>query len=110
MDKNEEMNNGVKSDQLKIGGQYTLNGVNLNPRHKDLLADNPYPLSGHFTYHKPTPEQIPCYNAINEAARTLADTIARNTPPGADQTAAIRLVVQAKMTANSAIATHPEHY
>jgi hypothetical protein len=57
-----------------------------------------------FSYHPPTPELIPAYNDLRAAAKEFADHILRCTPPGADQTAAIRKVREAVMTANAAIA------
>ena len=42
--------------------------------------------------------------AIREAAKNLAKVIVNNTPPSADQSAAIRLLRESVMTANSAIA------
>lgn len=57
-----------------------------------------------FTYHSPSPEQLPRYQNLREAGKHLALTILSNTPPGPDQTAAIRKVREAVMTANQAIA------
>jgi hypothetical protein len=57
-----------------------------------------------FTYHSPTPEQIPKYEAIRAKAKELGQVIVDNTPACADQTAAIRLLREAVMTANAAIA------
>lgn len=57
-----------------------------------------------FTYHPPTVVQIPRYDEIRKAARTFAQIVIINTPPGADQTAAIRKIREAVMTANAAIA------
>ena len=57
-----------------------------------------------FTYHSPTPEQFPKYEAIRAKAKELGHVIVNNTPSSADQTAAIRLLREAVMTANAAIA------
>lgn len=57
-----------------------------------------------FTYHAPTPEQLPKYAAINAAARAFAQAVIVNTDPCPDQSAAIRLIREARMTANSAVA------
>jgi hypothetical protein len=57
-----------------------------------------------FTYHKPTAEQLPKYEAIRAKAKELANVIVANTPACADQTAAIRLLREAVMTANASIA------
>lgn len=103
------MNNGVSETHTHNLVQH-INGVDLNPRNKELANDQAAKLLTHFHYHKPNSNTIPCYNAINEAAKLFAETIMKNTPPGPDQTAAVRKVVEAKMTANSAIATNPELY
>jgi hypothetical protein len=57
-----------------------------------------------FTYHAPTPEQIPRYEEIRAAAKLFALTILDNTPASADQTVAIRKVREAVFNANAAIA------
>jgi hypothetical protein len=57
-----------------------------------------------FTYHSPTPEQLPKYQMIRDAAHNLATVIVANTPSSADQTAAIRKIREATMTANASIA------
>ena len=57
-----------------------------------------------FTYHAPTPEQIPKYLEIREAGKELAKKILANVPAGADQSDAIRSVRNAIMTANAGIA------
>lgn len=60
-----------------------------------------------FTYHPPGEEDIPKYTAIRDKAKELAQVIVESTPLSADQTAAIRLLREAVMTANSAIACTP---
>lgn len=57
-----------------------------------------------FTYHAPTTDQIPKYQAIRDAAKAFALVLIANTPASADQTAAVRLLRQAVTTANQAIA------
>lgn len=57
-----------------------------------------------FTYHSPTDDQLPKYQAIRDAGMELARTIRDNSPASPDQTAAIRKVREAVMTANQAIA------
>lgn len=57
-----------------------------------------------FTYHAPTPDQLPKYEKIREAGKKLATVILENTPASADQSDAIRSVRNAVMTANAAIA------
>lgn len=58
-----------------------------------------------FTYHPPeNDDQRAAYGAIRERARRLVETILDCTPTCADQQAAIRLVREAVMTANAAVA------
>lgn len=57
-----------------------------------------------FSYHAPTDKQIAAYQVIRGTARSLAMVILENTPPSADQTAAIRKLRECVMTANAAIA------
>ena len=57
-----------------------------------------------FTYHPPTGDQPERYKAIRIAAMNLARVIDASCPPGADRTAAIRMVSEAVMTANASIA------
>ena len=91
-----EMNNGVAE------------GETQKPRPFGHLKDSEW--SRHFTYHKPNESQIPRYNAINEAAKKFAEVICENVPSSADRTAALRMVVNTKMTCNSYIATNPEQF
>ncbi len=57
-----------------------------------------------FKYHAPKPEQLPKYEALRESAKSFAKSIVELTPPGADQSAALRKVREAVMTANASIA------
>jgi hypothetical protein len=57
-----------------------------------------------FTYHPPVGHDVSDYLEIREAGRRFAETILARTPVGADQSAAIRKVREAVMTANAAIA------
>ncbi len=56
-----------------------------------------------FTYHAPTPEMQTHLIAVREAGKQLALAILNHTPSGPDQSAAIRKVREAVMTANAAI-------
>lgn len=56
-----------------------------------------------FTYHAPDENQLTELNNVRTAAKNLANAIARNTPPSADQSAAIRLLRECVMTANASI-------
>lgn len=57
-----------------------------------------------FQYHAPGGEQLAQYGRLREAAKRFAIAIVQNSPAGADQSAAIRHVREAVMTANAAIA------
>lgn len=61
-------------------------------------------LDNWFTYHSPSPDQLPKYLAIREAGKAFASAIVSNSPDCADTTAAMRKVREAVMTANQAIA------
>jgi hypothetical protein len=67
------------------------------PLSKDDLRDI-------FSYHPPEPGQPEKYDAIRRAALAYAETVIENTPPSADQTAAIRKLRESVMTANAAVA------
>lgn len=56
-----------------------------------------------FTYHKPTEDQQPKFVALREKAREFAHLIVELTPPGPDQSTAIRQLRECVMTANAAI-------
>ena len=57
-----------------------------------------------FKYHAPTDVTIPKFAAINQAAKNFAEVVLQNCPASADRSAAIRLIRDAHMTANAAIA------
>ena len=57
-----------------------------------------------FTYHPPTPETLPKFAAINQAAKNFAEVVLQNCPGSADRSAAIRLIRDARMTANASVA------
>lgn len=57
-----------------------------------------------FTYHPPDLDQPARYAILRNAGKALAEVILEQTPSGADQSAAIRKVREAIMTANAAIA------
>lgn len=65
-------------------------------------------LENWFSYHSPRPGQTERYVAIREAAKALAKVIVDSSVPSADQSAAIRLVREAVMTANAGIACESE--
>jgi len=59
-----------------------------------------------FSYHPATEDQKQQYDKINQAAHNLAVVILENTPSCADQTSAVRKVIEAKEAANRSIATN----
>ena len=61
-----------------------------------------------FSYRPPRGDQAERYNVIRYVAKDFARVILECTPAGPDQTAAIRKVREAVMTANAAIACGEE--
>ncbi len=57
-----------------------------------------------FTYHAPTPDQAERYAALRAQFKTLANLVVALTPSCPDQTVAIRMLREAAMAANQAIA------
>lgn len=57
-----------------------------------------------FSYHAPKEDQAERYELIRSLARGFAVAILENCPPCADQTAALRKIREAVMTASAAIA------
>lgn len=57
-----------------------------------------------FSYHRPEGDDLEHYEAIRLAGREFAEEVRRRTLPSADQSAAIRKIREAVMTANAAIA------
>jgi hypothetical protein len=56
-----------------------------------------------FTYHAPTTDDVEKLKEIREAAKAFAHVIVDNTPPSADQSAALRKLRECVMTANASI-------
>jgi hypothetical protein len=81
--------------------------ANPNPPRKFGLAQAD--IDDIFSYHAPTPDQVPKYEAIREAAKVFASAILANTPTCPDQTATIRLIREATMTANASIALNGKY-
>jgi hypothetical protein len=57
-----------------------------------------------FSYHPPDDHQLVAYERIRWGAHEFAAVILQNTPPSADQSAAIRKLRECVMTANAAVA------
>lgn len=64
----------------------------------------PEMLENWFTYHPPSSDELPKFERIRKAALEFAAVIVASTPSSADQTAAIRHIRDAVMTANAALA------
>lgn len=65
-------------------------------------------LENWFTHHLPREGQSDRYEVIRSSGLTMARLIFELTPPGPDQTAAIRKVREAVFTANAAVACEHE--
>lgn len=65
---------------------------------------NDFDLDHIFTYHAPTEQQVEQYQKIRDAAKDFGRVIIENSPKSPDQSAAIRLLREAVMTVNAAIA------
>ena len=63
---------------------------------------NPEDLEVLFTYHPPDEDDARAYQRLRATGHLLAQVILQETPPSADQTAAIRKVREAVFTANAA--------
>ncbi len=57
-----------------------------------------------FMYHAPSSDDLVAYEKLRSSAKSFAKAIIELTPASADQTAAVRKVREAVMTANAAIA------
>lgn len=69
-----------------------------------MRGPSPADLDNWFTHHVPFGDQADRYVLIRAAAKAFAKEILAFTPPGPDQTTAIRTVREAMMWANAAIA------
>ncbi len=80
-------------------------GRTWGPKERDMpFKTTPEDIDHMFKYHAPKPDQVAKYEELRESALKFAQAILRLTPGCADQTAAIRKVREAVMTANAAIA------
>lgn len=62
-------------------------------------------LDNWFSHHPPaTPADVARYERLRAAGKAFAEVIVHETPASADQSAALRHVREAVMTANAAIA------
>lgn len=75
------------------------------PLSKRRLIMPEFDLDNIFMYHPPKDDDtVKTYQVLREAAKEFASIIIEHTPAGADQSAAIRKVREAVMTANAAVA------
>jgi len=65
-------------------------------------------LENYFTYHAPEGNEAERYGKIRDAAKQFALTVLELTPTCADQTVAIRKIIEANMMANMTIACNYE--
>lgn len=77
-------------------------------QHMGLSDEDVADLDNWFTYHPPTPEQVPVFEALRDAGHQFAETIMALVPPSPDRTVAVRKVREAVMTANASLACYPE--
>lgn len=66
-------------------------------------------LNMHFTYHSPTPDQIPRYEEIRNLAHYFALRLVTLTPPGREQALALTALEDCVMQANKSIAVGEAH-
>lgn len=57
-----------------------------------------------FSHHSPTPDNIAHFEAIHAGAKRFAEIILAHAPASSDQTTALRLLREAAMMANAAVA------
>lgn len=63
-------------------------------------------LENRFTYHPPTPAQVPIYVDVREAGLRLAQVVNRYAPESRELSLALTHIEEAVMWANAAIARH----
>ena len=94
-----------KEGKVDTGAKKVEQAANVNvgtqPQGKGITQSQ---IDNWFTYHSPTADDQVGYVAIRVASKALAETIVKHTPSSADQSAAIRLLREAVMTANASIA------
>jgi hypothetical protein len=68
----------------------------------DSIARDPF--DELFRYHPPTPQDLPKFQAVNQAAKNFAEVLRANCPRCEDFINAMERIREARMWANSAIA------
>ncbi len=67
---------------------------------------DPIELKHRFMYHPPTPDQIPVYEEIRAAYRTLAETLDRLVPEGREKAVAFTHIETAQFWSNAGVARY----
>jgi hypothetical protein len=88
-------------------------GLGVNPDEPDDFRywsafDRATAIVDSFRYHQPNHDQVQRISAVRVGCTDLACVILRNTKAGADQTAALRKLHEAMMTANKSIVCEVE--
>ena len=91
-------NGELRGHEPKRVSRYADCGTDCRPMSSEEIV------AEFFKYHAPTELTIPKYAAINQAAKNFAEVVLANCPSGADRSDAIRLIRDARMTANASIA------
>ena len=94
------MNTPLSDEERKIVDAEYEKQVRILKKENDMKEK----LDNWFTYTHQREGDAKRYEEIRKAGREFAQIIVDNTPPSADQTAAIRKIREAVMTANAAIA------
>lgn len=97
---------GGNKHDVAVEPKPETNGGHAAPIEKTLtfLQIEAAQVENWFSYHSPTPDQLPKYAALRESAKAFATKINELCPPSADRSAAIRKLREAVMTANASIA------
>ena len=82
--------------------------IDIDPEDFDLTPQEQADLDNWFTYHPPTQEQIPVFEALRDAGHEFAEKIMALVPNSPDRSVAIRHVRDAVMCANASLACYPE--
>jgi hypothetical protein len=81
------------------------NVLTTDYRGEALLADAKSWAHEASVYHRPTEDAIPRHEIVNQACQEMLKIVLQCCPPSRDRTIALNKVREARMWANSAIAT-----
>lgn len=95
-----------KGDILDVAANGEIKGVKVETieHSAELTQEQSDQINNWFSYHNPTPDQLPKYQRIRESAKAFAAVVISSTPKCADQSAAIRKIREAVWVANASIA------